>query len=140
MPILFFLMMGVNRYYRDVATEVEADPTTTFGATGDHAIVLVGKVQKPVLKALDYAIAAQHESLEAVHVATDPASLPALQKAWALQRIRLPLTILDSPYRDVSTPLIDHIRRHREEHGSEVISVYIPQYVFGHWWEGLLPR
>ena len=55
-----------------------------------------------------------------------------------MQRIRLPLTILPSPYRDVATPLIDHIRQHREQHGSEVISVYIPLYVFGHWWEGLL--
>ena len=62
MPVLFFLMLGVNRYYRDVDKEIEVDPTTTFGATGDHAIVLVGRMQKPTLKALDYAIAARHDS------------------------------------------------------------------------------
>ena len=138
MPILWFFMRRVNRYYGEIDKQIEPDASTIFGSTGDHAIVLVHKVQNPVLKALDYAIAAQHESLEAVHVATDPSALPGLQKEWALQRIRLPLTILDSPYRDVSTPLIEHIRMHREQHGSEVISVYIPQYVFGHWWEGML--
>ncbi len=138
MPILWLLMRKINRYYAAVDEQIAPLPGTVFGSTGDHAIVLVHKMQNPVLKALDYAIAAQHESLEAVHVATDPVSIAGLQRAWALQRIRLPLTIIASPYRDVSTPLIEHIRAHREQHGSEVISVYIPQYVFGHWWEGLL--
>ncbi|MGC4175104.1 APC family permease [Demequina sp.] len=138
MPILWFFMRKINRYYAAVEKQIEPDATTVFGSTGDHAIVLVHKLQTPVLKALDYAIAAQHQSLEAVHVATDPSALPGLQRDWALHRIRLPLTVLASPYRDVSTPLIEHIRAHREEHGSEVVSVYIPQYVFGHWWEGFL--
>lgn len=138
MPILWFFMRRVNRYYASVDEQIAPDASTVFGSTGDHAIVLVHKVQTPVLKALDYAIAAHHQSLEAVHVATDPSALPELHKAWAMQRIRLPLTILPSPYRDVSTPLVEHIRQHREQHGSEVVSVYIPQYVFGHWWEGLL--
>ena len=138
MPILWFFMRRINRYYAAVDKQIEPDLATVFGSTQDHAIVLVHRLQNPVLKALDYAIAAQHPSLEAVHVATDPAALPQLQKDWAMQRIRLPLTILPSPYRDVATPLIDHIRQHREQHGSEVISVYIPIYIFGHWWEGLL--
>ena len=82
MPILFVLMLGVNRYYRDVEKEVEVDPTTTFGATGDHAIVLVGKMQKPILKALDYAIAAKHDSLEAVHMSIDPEATKLLEQQW----------------------------------------------------------
>jgi len=138
MPFLWFFMRKINRYYAAVDEQIAPDPATVFGSSGDHAIVLVHKVQNPVLKAVDYAISAQHQSLEAVHVATDLSVLPQLERDWAMQRIRLPLTILESPYRDVSSPLIEHIRQHREQHGSEVISVYIPQYVFGHWWEGLL--
>ncbi|WP_442914973.1 APC family permease [Leifsonia sp. Leaf264] len=138
MPILFFLMMGVNRYYRDVATEVEADPTTTFGATGDHAIVLVGKVQKPVLKALDYAIAARHESLEAVHVSIDDEETKKVKKDWVRMNIQVPLRIIQSPYRDLSYPVIRHVKDRRAEHGSEVTTIYMPQYIVGHWWESLL--
>jgi amino acid transporter len=138
MPILFLLMLGVNRYYRDVAKEVEADPTTTFGAEGDHAIVLVGHMQKPVLKALDYAIAARHDSIEAVHVSIDDAASEQLEREWEQHNIKVPLRILDSPYRDISLPLIKYIKHHRQEHGAEVITVYTPQYIVGHWWEGLL--
>ncbi|WP_425287308.1 APC family permease [Leifsonia stereocauli] len=138
MPILFLLMMGVNRYYRDVAKEVEVDPTTTFGATGDHAIVLVGKVQKPVLKALDYAIAARHESLEAVHVSIDDEETKQVKKDWVRMNIQVPLRIIQSPYRDLSYPVIRHVKDRRAEHGSEVTTIYMPQYIVGHWWESLL--
>jgi amino acid transporter len=138
MPILFFLMMGVNRYYRDVEKEIEVDPTTTFGAQGDHAIVLVGRMQKPTLKALDYAIAARHDSLEAVHVSLDDEETKRLKKDWVRQNIHVKLRILSSPYRDLSYPLIQYIKSRREEHGSEVVTVYMPQYIVGHWWEGLL--
>ena len=138
MPILFLLMMGVNRYYRDVEKEIEVDPTTTFGSAGDHAIVLVGRMQKPTLKALDYAIAARHDSLEAVHVSLDDEQTKRLKKDWVRQNIHVKLRILSSPYRDLSYPLIQYIKSRREEHGSEVVTVYMPQYIVGHWWENIL--
>ncbi|TFC39158.1 APC family permease [Cryobacterium sp. TMT2-42-4] len=138
MPVLFTLMLGVNRYYRDVAKEIEVDADTTFGSSGDHAIVLVGKMQKPVLKALDYAIAARHESIEAVHISVDVDETKALKRAWVQQNIQVPLRIVQSPYRDISWPLISYIKDRREDHGSEVVTVYTPIYIVGHWWEGLL--
>jgi amino acid transporter len=138
MPVLFMLMLGVNRYYRDVAKEIEVDPVTTFGSQGDHAIVLVGKMQKPVLKALDYAIAARHEGLEAVHISIDDEETRQLKRDWVKQNIQVPLRIVQSPYRDISWPLISYIKDRREEHGSEVITVYTPIYIVGHWWENLL--
>ena len=138
MPILYFLMLGVNRYYRDVAREVEVDDVTTFGAKGDHAIVLVGKMQKPILKALDYAIAARHQSIEAVHVSINEVSTAQLELDWIRQNIHVPLRIINSPYRDLSWPLIQHIREHRAQHGSEIVTVYLPQYIVGHWWEHAL--
>jgi amino acid transporter len=138
MPILYFLMLGVHRYYRDVEKEIEVDPTTTFGSAGDHAIVLVGRMQKPTLKALDYAIAARHDSLEAVHVSIDDDQTKHLKKDWVKQNIHVKLRILSSPYRDLSYPLIQYIKGRRAEHGPEVITVYMPLYVVGHWWESLL--
>ena len=138
MPVLYLLMLGVNRYYRDVAREIEVDDITTFGAKGDHAIVLVGKMQKPILKALDYAIAARHRSIEAVHVSINEVSTAQLELDWIHQNIHVPLRIINSPYRDLSWPLIQHIREHRAQNGSEIVTVYLPQYIVGHWWEHAL--
>jgi len=138
MPLLWETMRRIHAYYAAVDEQISADGETTFGASGDHAIVLVHTLHKPALKALDYAIAARHVSLEAVHVATSRSAAAQLAEAWRAMRIDVPLTILESPYRDVSTPLIDHIRAHRETHGSEVVSIYAPHYLYGHWWEALL--
>jgi len=138
MPILFIVMIRINRYYRRVTEDVAIDDTTRFGATGDHAIVLVGTMQKPMLKAIDYAIAARHDSLEAIHVNIDDAASERLLDAWDKANIEVPLRIIESPYRDISMPLIKYIKAHREEHGSEVVTVYTPLYIVGHWWESLL--
>jgi amino acid transporter len=138
MPILIWIMYQTRQYYRHVDNQIRVDGKTEFGSSGDHAIVLVGRLHKPVLKALDYAIAANHKSLEAVHVNMDEIGAERLKRAWKRQHILIPLRIIPSPYRDVSEPLIDYIRAHRESNGSEVITVYVPQYIYGHWWEGFL--
>jgi len=138
MPILFLLMLGVNRYYRDVEKEVEPDATTTFGSPADHAIVLVGRMEKPILKAIDYAIAARHDSIEAITVSIDEDATARLQKQWTKQNIHIPLTVISSPYRDIAVPLVKYVRARREKHGPELVTVYLPQYIVGHWWEALL--
>ncbi len=138
MPVLWIVMHRVNRYYRKVGREIAVDDRTEFGSSGDHAIVLAGTLTKPTLKALDYAVAMQHDSIEAVHVAIDAEAAQRLAREWDERGIRVPLTILDSPYRGISEPLIAHIAEHRRSHGSEVVTVYLSQYVVGHWWQAVL--
>lgn len=138
MPILFFVMRRINRYYSLVGVEVRPEGAPHFGASHDHAIVLVGTLEKPVLKAIDYAIAARHESIEAVHVSTDPAATQKLKEQWEKYKLPIKLLIIPSPYRDISWPVCNYISARREKHGSEVITVYTPQYVVGRAWERVL--
>lgn len=138
MPILYTLMIGVNRYYRDVAVELVPEQNLEFGSQGDYAIVLVGKLQKPIFKALDYAKAAEHDLLEAVHISISAEATKQLEREWIEHKIKVPLRIVNSPYRDLAWPLIDHIRAYREEHGPAVVTVYLPQFIVGHWWEHAL--
>jgi amino acid transporter len=137
-PILSTLMIGVKRYYRDVEHEITVDDTVHFGAAGDLAIVLVNRLQKPVMKALDYALAARHEKTLAVHVAVTKEDAKALENEWRTHEIPIPLVIVDSPYRSYVGPLAEFIRHYRETHGSSVVTVYLPQYIVGHWWETFL--
>jgi amino acid transporter len=137
-PILATLMIGVSRYYRDVEHEIRMDDTVHFGSEGDVAIVLVNRLQKPVVKAIDYAMAAKHDKTLAVHVAIDEADADRLQKQWDEHKVPVPLVIIESPYRAYTSPLVGFIKKYREKHGSAVITVYLPQYIVGHWWESLL--
>ncbi|WP_292699217.1 APC family permease, partial [Microbacterium sp. 69-10] len=116
-PVLALLMLGVKRYYRDVEKEIAIEDTTHFGSRGDVAIVLVSRMQKPVIKALDYAIAARHEKTIALHVALTPEDGQVLQRQWQDYKIPVPLVIVDSPYRTFAQPVEQYIRKYREKHG-----------------------
>ncbi|MDQ1082496.1 MULTISPECIES: APC family permease [Microbacterium] len=137
-PILATLMVGVNRYYRDVEHEIRMDDTVHFGSSGDVAIVLVNRLQKPVMKAIDYALAAKHDKTLAVHVAITDEDAAKLQREWAEHDIPVPLVIIESPYRTYTSPVSTFIKRYREKNGSAVVTVYLPQFIVGHWWESIL--
>lgn len=137
-PVLAVLMVGVHRYYRDVEHEIRMDDTVHFGSEGDVAIVLVNRLQKPVAKAVDYALAARHDKTLALHVAVDEADAERVQADWREHRMPVPLVVLESPYRAYAGPIADFIAQYRDKHGSSVVTVYLPQYIVGHWWETLL--
>ena len=46
--------------------------------------------------------------------------------------------MIASPYRDVTGPILDYVRNLRKESPRDVVTVYIPEYVVGHWWEQIL--
>lgn len=137
-PILAVLMLGVNRYYRDVEHEIRMDDTVHFGSSGDVAIILVNRLQKPVMKAIDYALAAKHDKTLAVHVAINDEDAARVQREWAEHDMPIPLVIIESPYRTYTSPVTSFIKTYREKHGSSVVTVYLPQFIVGHWWESML--
>ena len=132
---LYWVMYQTNRYYRTIENEIAIDSETKFGSKGDYAVVLMDKLNKPQLKALDYALSSKHDRLDVVHVAVDPERAEAFQKEWKDYGIKVHLKIIESPYREFSAPLIEYLEEHRARYGRERIAVYLPKYIVGHWWE-----
>jgi hypothetical protein len=46
--------------------------------------------------------------------------------------------VVGSFYRDLTGPVLDYIAHIRRESPRDVVSVFIPEYVVGHWWEHFL--
>src|SRR5205085_12656318 len=42
------------------------------------------------------------------------------------------------PYREVTRPVLEYVRRIRRESPRDLVVVFIPEYVVGHWWEQIL--
>jgi hypothetical protein len=103
-----------------------------------HAIVLVSKIHKPTLRALTYARATRPSILEAVTVNVETDVTKALQAEWNRRDLPVPLKILDSPYREVTRPILEYVKSIRRGNPRDVVMVYIPEYIVGHWWEQLL--
>ncbi|WP_392542274.1 APC family permease [Oryzobacter telluris] len=141
MAVLFVLMMRIRRHYDRVRDELrvdEADTKQQLLPSRVHAIVLVSKVHKPTLRALAYARATRPSILEALTVDVDPDETKSLQAEWDRRDIPVPLKALDSPYREITRPIVDYVKSIRSGNPRDLIVVYIPEYVLGHWWEQVL--
>ena len=139
MPIIWLTLRGVHRHYSNVARELTPEEGMPFTLPSrNHAIVLVSKLHLPALRALAYARATGPSSLEALTVAVDDDELDALKREWDARRIPIPLTVIGSPYREMTRPIVDYVTRLRRESPRDIVTIYVPEYVVGHWWERLL--
>ncbi len=104
----------------------------------NHAVVLVSNLQLPTLRALAYARATRPDVLEALTVNVDDVETRKLTSSWEDSDVNVPLKVVASPYREVTGPVLDYVKRISKEAPRTVVTVFIPEYVVGHWWEGLL--
>ncbi len=139
MPLIFLLMRAIRKHYDRVAVElVTTDEDKIMLPTRVHALVLVSKIHKPTLRALAYARATRPSVLEAITVNVDPDETRSLEVEWERRAIPVTLKVLDSPYREITRPIIEYVRRLRSDNPNDVVTVYVPEYVVGHWWEQIL--
>jgi len=138
MPILYAIMRGINKHYTRVAQELATDDTGLMLPARNHVVVLVSKVHKPTLRALAFAKATRPDSLTALTANIDDEATRQLQAEWERHDLPVPLTVVESPYREITRPLLDYIKKLRADRPRDVVNVFIPEYVVGHWWEHLL--
>jgi len=141
MVAVFVVMKAIRKHYDSVRDELALgdDPAANRALPSRvHAIVLVSRLHKPTMRAIAYARAARPQVLEAVTVGVDRDDLVDLRARWEKLDLPVPLKVLDSPFREVTRPIIDYVRSIRRESPRDLVVVYIPEYVVGHWWEQLL--
>ncbi|MFF9205864.1 APC family permease [Streptomyces sp. NPDC014986] len=141
MCIFYATMTAIRRHYDRVAEEIAAPEVPgddSVRPSRVHSVVLISKIHRPTLRALGYARLMRSDTLEALSVNVDPAETKALRAEWERRGIDVPLKVLDSPYREVTRPVIEYVKSLRNEAPRDVVSVIIPEYVVGHWYEHLL--
>jgi amino acid transporter len=137
-PVLFAMMRAIRRHYERVSAELEPEPGGVVMPARVHAVVLVSRLHRPTLQALAYARATRPDTLTALTVGINAEEVGRLRQQWADRELSVPLTVLDSPYREITDPVLDYVNRLREEGPRDLVVVYIPEYVVGRWWEQLL--
>jgi len=136
-PLFVFFFLRTHRHYFYVRQQLslrEIDPERPLRHT---AIVPISAVNRATVYAIRYAKSIAHE-VEAVHIAIDPHKAEQIRQLWKTWGGGVPLRILESPYRSIVQPLVDHIDDLM--HGrrrNEMVTVVLPEFVTAHWWEGL---
>jgi amino acid transporter len=139
MPIIYFIMQRIHGHYEKVRQELmTTDDERMMLPSRVHTLVLVSKIHKPTLRALAYARATRPTVLEAITVNVDDSDTAALESEWERREIPVSLKVLDSPYREITRPVVTYVKELRSGNPNDIVTIFIPEYVVGHWWEQLL--
>jgi len=139
MVAIYLLMTAIRKHYDRVAAELaDVDQKPAVLPSRNHAIVLVSTLHLPTLRAVAYAKATRPDVLEAVTVNVDDVDTRKLVSEWDKRGFRVPLKVVESPYREITKPVLDYVKRMRGDNPRNVVTVFIPEYVVGHWWEQVL--
>ena len=139
---LFIIMKLIRKHYdavnREIAEHETADNEVVLPSR-NHAIGAGVEVASADFeRALAYARATRPDVLEAVTVGVDDPETRELVRKWQHSDISVPLKVIASPYREVTRPVLDYVKRVNKESPRTVVTVFIPELVVGHWWEHVL--
>jgi len=144
-PIIVSLFLAVHRHYQYVAERLSLEgieprdysPRPKVEVATHPAVVVVGQLNRVTIDALDYARTIADE-IVAVHVDVGRIDREQLQQQWQQLESDITLTILDSPYRELISPICKFISEFEAHHKSVFSTIIITSVVPRNWWESLL--
>jgi amino acid transporter len=139
-PIFIWIFLSIKRHYveaeRHTALPERPDPSLERPVR-NVVVVPIARLNRPALQALRYAQALSPE-VTAVHVATDANDAAVMETAWNTWGHGVPLTIVESPYRSLTRPLLQYLTELKRHEDAEVVTVVLPEFVPDSWWQHLL--
>jgi amino acid transporter len=101
------------------------------------ALVFVSAAHDPAVRAVNYARSLRANETRAVFFALDPSEVDEIQREWEERRMPIALDIVEAPFRDMTAPILDEVRRVTQRPDS-VCAVIVPELVVRKWWHNLL--
>ena len=142
-PALIFLMMSIKRHYSGVRSEIAIDRPLNIDNLAHPFVVLpLDGWTRISEKGLRFALKLS-DHVEAVHVDAEDCR-EQVAELWE-RDVALPLrsaghivpelVFVESPYRFILLPLVDHILQLERNHPERQIAVLIPELVVKNWWQ-----
>lgn len=142
LPSVMALMYFVHKHYALVETELNLKEFNPYynkdEASSTQCILLVHDINKPFLKAINYANSISN-NITVLHICRHPEHAKKLRRQWEELEIPLELKIIETPYRDIIKPVDDYLwEREKQLKPGENISVITIKLVMEHWYDYIL--
>ncbi len=137
MTVMYFLFRTIRRRYRNITEQLTLDAEVPVQPDKHMVLLLVPRVHKGVLTALEYALLIKG-TCRALHVTLDERALLNLRRMWERYGEGVPLVILNSPYRSLIDPLLDYLDEIHAEDPDTVVTVIVPEAISSKWFQKLL--
>ena len=101
------------------------------------ALAFVSTVNDATKRAVNYAETLEASETRAVYFELDPDQASEIQERWVDERMGIPLDIVEAPFRDLTRPMLEEVRRFTTKPGTIVI-VVMPELIVSKWRHFLL--
>jgi amino acid transporter len=98
------------------------------------ALVFISSVNDLTIRAVNYARSLDATITRAIYFDLDPEAAHRLEAAWFDARFEIPLDIVEAPFRDLTGPMLEEVRRYSSDPGT-VVNVIVPEVIVSHWWQ-----
>ena len=138
--LVFTIQRLIRRHYDTIRGQLRVEDWHSRRALPSRvrALVLVSNLSKPSMRAIATARAQAPINLEIVSVVSDLEEEKHIRREWKESGLPVPLTLVASPFRDITQVVISYVRSRRQRSPEEMLVVYIPQFLVRHWWENIL--
>jgi amino acid transporter len=137
-PLIVATFVAIHRHYSLLERSIALPPADGAVELRHTVVVLVGRLHRGVPVAVAYARSLHPEHLVAVTVTTDDVDADKVRAEWATHRFGVPLDIVESPYRDLTDPVMDYLDELDARWDDDTITVIIPEVVVHRWYHLLL--
>ena len=102
-----------------------------------EALVFISSVHDPAIRAINYARSLRAMDVRAVFFALDAQEIEDIGNQWAERRVPVALDIVEAPFRDLTAPILQEVRRITSRPDA-LACVIVPELVVKKWWHNFL--
>jgi len=134
-PIMVTYFVWVKRRYDMVRDELALPDSElvdmnwqAYNRLHNHVVILVKTIDRRLVRALQYAKTLRADTVDAIFVDVSSEEGAAFRRKWDKAGLGIKLTIVESPYREVISPVLNYVRAFPRPNKDHVVTVVVPEY------------
>lgn len=143
-PLMVFSFYKIHLHFIQMLRQLQARPDeikrvlSSTKSKSTRVVLPISSFNRASLFALDFACSLS-DNVTAVIVDVDHDATERFKKDWEHWNVKVPLAVLESPYRSVIQPLLDYLEEldAKEPERSRAVIV-LPEFIAARWWQNLL--
>ncbi|MDQ7825205.1 MAG: APC family permease [Candidatus Eremiobacteraeota bacterium] len=136
-PLLVLVFRAIRRHYDLVAEELKIELSEPIRPVTHTIIIPVADINRTLAKTISYARSLKVD-VRCVHISVNRAFTEDLAVRWKQWDPGIPLTVIESPYRSLTQPLLRYIAKMERKTSDDMLTVMLPEFVVNKWWHHLL--
>lgn len=131
-PLIILVFRSIKGHYDRLGAALVITPDEVRRQDLNHTVVvLVGRIHRGVITALNYARSLRPDHLLVLYVASDDAERQHMEAEWKRFGFDVPLEIVYSRYRDLVAPVEAYLDDIDERWRNDMVTIVIPEVVVG---------